>query len=156
MVKQCGSEPPEIVILGDNVDEIYEKDLIAAGYKNQPGSGRLLQAEDLQVLMSEIASEINIDGYESKIEDLITFDKNGQIIANEDPNGNGRILSDKHRQLFFKKIVKAIAKPIGQAINNGLKTIKKAGPQIGAVVGGTVGFITGGPAGAIAGAKVGF
>jgi len=94
MVKQCGDKDPEIMILGDNIDELYEKELSSTGYNATDGK-RMLQENDMEILMSELAEEIKIDGYSSKIEDLITFNKDGQVIPNYDANNNGRILAGR-------------------------------------------------------------
>ena len=94
MVKKCGDKDPEIMILGDNIDELYEKELSSAGYNATDGK-RMLQEDDMQTLMSELAEEIKIDGYSSNIEDLITFNKDGQVIPNYDSNNNGRILAGR-------------------------------------------------------------
>lgn len=82
------------MILGDNIDELYEKELSSAGYNATDGK-RMLQEDDMQTLMSELAEEIKIDGYSSNIEDLITFNKDGQVIPNYDANNNGRILAGR-------------------------------------------------------------
>ena len=94
MVKQCGDKDPEIMILADNIDELYEKELKSVGYNATDGK-RMLSDDDMQTLMSELAEEIKIDGYTSQIEDLITFNKDGQVIPNHDTNGNGRILTGR-------------------------------------------------------------
>jgi hypothetical protein len=64
MIKQCGDKDPEIMILGDNIDELYEKELKSSGYNATDGK-RMLQEDDMQILMSELAQEIKIDGYSS-------------------------------------------------------------------------------------------
>lgn len=64
MIKKCGDKEPEVIILADYIDEIYEKELTRAGYNATDGK-RMLKDDDTQILMSKLASNIKIDGYSS-------------------------------------------------------------------------------------------
>jgi hypothetical protein len=81
MVKQCGNKDPEILVLGDSISEIYEKELAAAGFNATDGK-RMLEEEDMAALMSELSQEIKFAGFSSVVEDLVTYNKDGKVISN--------------------------------------------------------------------------
>ena len=99
MVKMCGNNPPETLLLGDFLDEIYEKDLVAEGYNTK---GRLMQANYMDSFMQQLQAEMKVQGYNvsNAIDPYFTFDARGKPVKNYDPNGNGRRLEhDSARNL---------------------------------------------------------
>ena len=79
MVKKCGDNPPETLLISDFLDEIYEKDLVAEGYNTK---GRLLQSNNMESesFMQQLQEEMKIQGYNvsSSIEPCFTFDTRGK------------------------------------------------------------------------------
>lgn len=139
------------------IDEIYEKDLVAEGYSTSGDRRRLIESDDdMAELMTELASAIQIEGYSGSVEELITFNKDGKVIPNDDLNGNGRRLFARERRLsFFKKTIKKIGKEIGRGVNNLNNVMKKNAPLIIGSVMAVAGAMSGNPALVVSGFKLG-